>query len=476
MRNKFLILAVLSLVFVGCSDQLERFPVDELVEETAFQSVGDLQLGLNALLGNYNYETLIAHNSIFTDNAKIGLNSGGQEVNALRQLLNADQGDRGMWANRYGVINDINRVLAAAGGIVPTSAEQQQYDNILGQCYAFRALMHWEVLLYYGIDVTDPSAEGVPYVDFVSSDATPARNTTGEVLAGVQADLTAANSLLANVTPDISFATQDFVSFLRARIALETGNYQEAITLSNGLIAKYPLATPSQYFNMFREDADVTEVIYRFDNVQGFNTNIAGIWIFTAGPSAEDSGFIEMSEGLEAVHDANDVRRVVNLAPETDLATRELLIGKYPPNADTQWINDFKAMRISEIHLIKAEAHARRNELGPAATSVFNVRSARFLTTVSTFNYQSQSEAIMDIIAERRLELAFEGHRYNDIKRVRDITNMGIERDPLDCGANSSAGAPCLLPPNDERWIFPVPSEEINANTNMTQAPGYTTN
>jgi hypothetical protein len=56
MRNRFLIVAVLSLLFMGCEDQLERLPIDELVEETAFQTVDDLQLGLNALIGNYNYE------------------------------------------------------------------------------------------------------------------------------------------------------------------------------------------------------------------------------------------------------------------------------------------------------------------------------------------------------------------------------------------------------------------------------------
>jgi hypothetical protein len=474
MRNRFLIVAVLSLLFMGCEDQLERLPIDELVEETAFQTVDDLQLGLNALIGNYNYETLIGFNSIFTDNCKIGLNSGGQEVNTLGQLLNPDFGDRGMWANRYGVINDINRVLAAAAGIAPGAAEVDQYNNILGQCYAFRALMHWELLLYYGLDVTNPTAAGVPYIDFVSADALPSRNTTEEVLNGIEADFTEANALLAG-TSDINFATQDFIRFVRARIALETGDYQGAINIANSLIPNYPLATPGQYFNMFNEDADATEVIWRFDNVLGFNTNIAGLWIFTAGPSPLDSSFIEVSKELEQLLDPNDVRRLVILHPDTDLATNELLIGKYPPNADTQWINDFKAMRISEIHLIKAEAHARLNQLGPAAQSVNDVRSARFLTAVPPVSYTSQLEAIEGVIAERRLELAFEGHRYNDIKRVRDITNKGIERIDADCGDNS-AGAPCLLPPNDERWVYPIPTAEINANPNIEQAPGYTNN
>jgi hypothetical protein len=471
MKIRFLIVAVISVFFFGCDDQLDRFPIDELVEETAFQTVGDLQFGVNAVIGNYSPTLLVAHNSIFTDNIKLGTNNGGQELNALAQILNPDQGDRNIWENRYGVINDANRVLAAAGGITPDGPEQEQYDNILAQCYAFRAMAHWDLLLYYGLDVTDPSAPGVPYIDFVSADAQPARNSTSEVVAAIEADLSEAFALLGGVTPDINFANRDMITFLRARIALETGDYQGAITASDNIIANYPLANQQQYFDMFREDADVTEVVWKYDNVQGFNYNMAGIWYFTASGFLVGSAFMEMSNGLLNSFDPADIRRVVNWDDDPDAEEGEILIAKYPPNADTQFINDYKAMRSSEAYLIKAEAHARLTQLGPAADAVFAVRNARFGGLAAPISYASQVEAMQDILDERRLELCFEGHRYNDIKRMRDVLNQGIERDPLDCGGS---GAPCSLPANDARWIFPAPTVEINANPNiLPQAPGY---
>lgn len=471
MKNKIFIVALLSMVFFGCSDQLDRTPVDELVESTAFQTVSDLEFGMNAFIGNYNPQNLIQHNSIFTDNVKLGLNNGGQELNALNQILNAETGDRGMWNNRYGVINDVNRVIVAAGGISPGSAEDQAaYDNVLAQCYAFRALAHWDLLLYYGLDVTDGTAAGVPYVDFVSSDALPSRNTTSEVLAGIQADLDAAAGFMAGATANIDFATPDFITFLRARIALETGDYPGAISNATTIINNYSLADPTQYFNMFNEDADVTEVIWRYNNVQGFSYNIAFSWNFTASGTLAGSGFMEMSNGLLNSFDPNDIRRVVCYAEAvSDVAAGEILIGKYPPNADTQFINDFKAMRASEAYLIRAEAYARTSQLPLAAGDVLAVRDARLLSTVAPFTYNNQTEAMQDILQERRHELAFEGHRYNDIKRMRDVLNMGIERDPLDC----PGGVPCSLPVSSEKWIFPVPQAEINANPNIQQAPGY---
>jgi hypothetical protein len=450
-------------LFVGCSDSLDRFPIDQLVEETAFVTVADLQLGLNGAIGNYSPNQIIAHNSIFTDNCGLGVDNGGQELNALAQILNADSGDRGLWGSRYSAMNDFNRLFAAASTITPLAAEQEQYNNILAQSHAFRALMHYDLLLYYGVDIRDLSAAGVPYVDYVSADATPARNTTGEVLTAIQADLDAALSLFPAGTNDINFASPDFVTFLRARIALETGDNIGAIGFANSIISNYPLANATQYFDMFNEDANSVEVIWRYDSVQGFNLGLNFTWNFT-GPGP----FVEMSTELANLLPASDIRRSVNIDPASIEEDDIYIVGKYPINSDTQAINDFKAMRVSEAYLIRAEAYARNTQFGLAADDVFAVRSVRDTATTLP-SYTNIQEALTDVLAERRLELAFEGHRYTDIKRMRSVLNAGIERDDADCGG----AIPCSLAFNSEKWIFPVPTAEINANTNITQAPGY---
>jgi hypothetical protein len=68
---------------------------------------------------------------------------------------------------------------------------------------------------------------------------------------------------------------------------------------------------------------------------------------------------------------------------------------------------------------------------------------------------------------ERRLELAYEGHRYYDMKRF----GTDVDRSSTgDCGAASGS---CQLPANDYRWVMPIPQSEIFANDNITQNPGY---
>ena len=469
MKNylSILILAIAGLL-VGCSDALDRKPIDSLAESEAWNTVEDLRFGLNGIIGAWSPRGLIAHNSIFTDNCKIGVDNGGQELNAIAQLLNADTGDRGVWTSRYRIINNINRLFDNAENITPSPNEVDEYNNILAQSHAFRALCHYELLLYYGADMRVSESAGVPFVDYVSIDELPARNTTGEVLTGIQADLSAALSLFPVGFSDIDFATPDFVTFLRMRIALETGDNASVISLASSLIADYPLANQIQYFDMFNEDADVTEVIWRYNSVQGAGLGINFTWNFTGqGP------FIEMGDGFRNLLAESDVRRSVNIDPISNSEENETVgvwvIGKYPVNADTNAINDFKAMRVSEAYLARAEAYARTNQFGLASADVFSVRSARDDNAVNV-SYADVTDALTDVLAERRLELSFEGHRYIDIKRMRDVLNTGITRDSGDCGG---AASPCELPVDSEKWTFPVPTVEINANPNMTQASGY---
>ena len=219
---------------------------------------------------------------------------------------------------------------------------------------------------------------------------------------------------------------------------------------------------------MFAGDGDTTEVIFKFDNVLGNNASIAGNWIFTG----TGGNFMEMSNELFAQFEAADVRRTVNVDPSSDPGATppSLGIGKYPPNADTNYINDYKAMRLSEMYLIRAEAHARKAspDFAAAAADIAAIRTARFGSAQTVPTYTSLNEAITNIKAERRIELCFEGFRYLDIKRFRNILNVGIERISIDCET-----VPCSLPVSSEKFTFPIPQAEINANPNMVQNPGY---
>jgi hypothetical protein len=62
-----------------------------------------------------------------------------------------------------------------------------------------------------------------------------------------------------------------------------------------------------------------------------------------------------------------------------------------------------------------------------------------------------------DILNERRLEFAFEGHRWFDLKR----TGMAMEYMPY--------------VRSEEKLTWPIPQSEMDINPNLVQNPGYQT-
>ena len=76
-------------------------------------------------------------------------------------------------------------------------------------------------------------------------------------------------------------------------------------------------------------------------------------------------------------------------------------------------------------------------------------------------------DQMRDIIArERRMELAFEGHRWFDLMRTGralDVMSNVTGRD----------GQPLNYPINEDRLWFPIPQSELDNNTKLVQNPGY---
>ena len=122
--------------------------------------------------------------------------------------------------------------------------------------------------------------------------------------------------------------------------------------------------------------------------------------------------------------------------------------------------NNFVVYRYADVLLKKAEA---LNELGhpaQAAAPLNIVRHRAGLADVpTTLNQETMREKI---IHERRMELAFEGHRWFDMIRINN-GNYAIEF-LKSIGKNQVT---------KERLLLPIPQTEMDSNNLMTQNPGY---
>ncbi|WP_315053809.1 RagB/SusD family nutrient uptake outer membrane protein [Chryseobacterium indoltheticum] len=148
-----------------------------------------------------------------------------------------------------------------------------------------------------------------------------------------------------------------------------------------------------------------------------------------------------------------------------------LCIDKYPGKPSGAPLNnDLKVFRLSEMYLIKAEARVVANDLVGAATQVKKIRDARnYVGPVALPVYGNNQAAWRDILLERRVELAFEGHRYLDIKRLGTLAGVQVDRDVRDTENMPEK----TMAPSDYRFTLPIPFEEVNANLSIQQNPGY---
>ncbi|MEX0596804.1 MAG: RagB/SusD family nutrient uptake outer membrane protein, partial [Candidatus Paceibacterota bacterium] len=334
----------------------------------------DLQDGMNGVMANYNPYPQIEFNSVFTDECKIGKDSGGQLVPLYNMQLTAAVNGNAIWTTNYRTINFANKIIVAAAAIPTVSpAEVAQKNNILAQCYALRAHCHMILMSHYATTMEDPSALGVIYLDFVPfATAELPRNTVGECFAKMTDDLNTADALFTGASNKI-FMNKEAITFMRAKIALFTGDNNGAIANADALISAFPLANTTQYVNMFA-DTDDTEVIFKAER-KGNNAFVGGIWYFTGTGGA----FMEMSNSIFDAFQTGDVRpSVLMWGAESDPADNLHLIGKYLGSEGFPYMNDIKVMRISEMHLVKAEAQAKLTQFTAAAATMQNYVNARY--------------------------------------------------------------------------------------------------
>ncbi len=114
--------------------------------------------------------------------------------------------------------------------------------------------------------------------------------------------------------------------------------------------------------------------------------------------------------------------------------------------------NDLVLFRYADVLLMIAEAKVRNGENGSA--EVNQVRSRVGAENIANVTLD-------DILAERMRELAWEGHRRQDMVRFGTFTNAYTDRPQL---PGESSGY---------TTVFPLEERILSVNTKLTQNPGY---
>ncbi|MFD2887488.1 RagB/SusD family nutrient uptake outer membrane protein [Chitinophaga cymbidii] len=466
-----LVIAGAALLLSGCGKSFLELKNPQAID---FDHISDLESLTTASTGvyslfkqsNYYNRTFILVPELMTDNGFISIKNSGRYLNEDRfTVTNGDSYITGAWRLMSQVVTNANLALAASRAIEFPAADQEDANQIIGELYACRALACFDMLRFYAQPynfTADASHPGIPiYTEPANQIIYPARETVAKSYDQIIADLKQAESLLGDIKKNGHFTLaaaqallakvylykEDWVNAeLYATKAIDNGNYT---LLSNG---SYVSGWASKF---------TAESLLEIGNTPNSNSGSDGIGYFT-----EQNGYGDFlaTEDLYNIYAATDVRR--NLIVPGVRAGGEpqaYFIKKYPNGVSSRDDNP-KVLRKSEVYLIRAEARAEQaltNDSHRAGALEDLNRIAQRADPLAA-DVDLSGEALIDrILLERRKELAFEGNRLFDLNRKgKDVTNI-----------QSDAQTTFEYPHN--RFIMPVPYDEMNANPNMDQNPGW---
>lgn len=523
-----LLFVATGFMFVSCDEDLtETFVPGQLTDQVAVTNSNELQRLLNSGYNILTNREAAVFTSVFTDEATKGYNNGGQGVNTeiVFNIFPASAAPTAIWQSNYFALARINRVIDFSNRIVAVDAADQALINrIKAEALVLRAYAHLNILAYFSPNTKDDTAlAGILANRIIGTDERPSRVTNAVFYTQIHQDLDDALAIFAvdGASTSERYARPVFAKGLKARAYAYKGDYLNAEIWADDVITTSGilLADRNQYINMFWRDtyAPNRELIFVLHRTQQQNTqggNLHNGWC-SVRPNVGGSPFYEVGRSLFNIlnpgptpvspsllfNNVNDVRAATIIAPSSVMSSDyqnspdylnddRLILHKHGgiisgTTGTNTWAttatnannNGHKVMRLSEMYLIKAECRAAASDLIGTATAIDAIRDARYGSDQALPVYANVTAAWKGVLDERRLELAFEGHRYIDIKRLGVQAGIsGLDRDPMDYntdGLNIPGGDPANLPLTSHKWALPIPQSEINGNGGIQQNAGY---
>ncbi|MCM5661916.1 RagB/SusD family nutrient uptake outer membrane protein [Galbibacter mesophilus] len=533
---KFLIiLAAAGSVLVSCHDDLDQSPIDpdSFTEENVYANADEAKSALAKLYaslaltgqqgpagqaditgideGTSQYSRMLfSLNELTTDNAVVGWGDPGlPNLHAMNWGASNDF-TSAMYYRLAQEASFCNSFIDKASAL----SEDSEIPFFIAEARFLRAFAYYNLIDLYA---------NVPLVTEISTDL-PEQNTRADLFAFVESELLAIETELkesgANEYGRVDRAAAWALLaklYLNAEVWIGEPKYTEAVTYAQKAIgSSYALNTNdangngSAYDELFLADNDSNgaqnEFIFaiNFDGNQsrtfggttflvhaaiggdmdpaafgvnggwsGLRTTSALVDKFSASITNNDEdGFpIEWSDS-RAMFFTEGQNYEINVIANT--FTDGYAVTKFK-NIDSQGNpgvdeggdfvdTDLPLIRLAEMHLTYAEAVLRGGSGGDLATATSYINALRTRANASSI---AQSELDLNfVLDERARELYWEGQRRSDLVRYGLFTT-GTYLWPFKGGSKNGTSVEGF------RNLFPLPSNIILINTNLTQNPGY---
>lgn len=464
MKYLYILTAIFCVITISCSKEfLNQTPTDVISAEDLAHAVekdADLLAGNVAGLyttmidprtggtsghddfGQKGYD--IFSDMLVGDMALLGVSYGWYSVIArLTGPLNfTDNINYIPWRYYYRIIFAANTVIDALGGADFTPTDLKSRHN-MGQAKAMRAYAYFYLSVLYAENGYGTGQEKILPVYTNTDVPNQPKSTSAQVYDLIVSDLTTAIQLLHDFNRTSKDQINQYVAKgLLAYALAARGSQQDLeqvvalaedilvnsghpLTQRNEVVANLDgtiLLNPESGFN----EVSTPSWIWGVDLTQEIGLNLISWWgqidIFTY--SYAFAGDVKAID--KALYDdipANDIRKKQFFT--TDLSPRNKFFAPARTLGGTRYATmDYIYMRADEMVLLHAEAKARLNKDGEAATSLARLLRLR-LEDVSYLGTLSGQALKNEIFKQTRIELWGEGKSYLSMKRNKLTVSRG---------------------------------------------------
>lgn len=352
-----------------------------------------------------------------------------------------------MWTIGYRIIARANFILSFEDKITGSTVE-----NSFAEARAIRALTLFNLVNYYARPYGTTNQElGIPIPKTFERDLQIKRSSVEDVYNEVITEL---NLALEGITSsDNTRINEKAIHGLLSRVYLYKKDYAKSIQEANLALAGVDFLPAENIVDYYTNPRVYDESLFiigmtELDN-PGPNDALFATW--TIGGRYEDTA--ATTDFYDLIDDTDARKDLYQQWSTTDIPL------PYGVKKFGGVDNDVVALRASEVQLNKIEALYFTNPTQALSELVDWVKTYRN----PDYSFSGSGQALLDeILKQRRIELAFEGHRYFDLNRYQ-----------LPIIKNGNCSVNCSVDFNDYRRVFPIPFNEMNTNSLMVQNPEY---
>jgi starch-binding outer membrane protein, SusD/RagB family len=454
--SNIILTASLALLLVACNKQLDVKPVNT-VESAGFNlqnpdEVESAIVGCYSIMGGgalYGTNLFLLSDLLGSESycSWRGTFQGFRQVAGKTMVRENSEASR-TWIAGYRAINSANIVLASLG-VVTDPDQKNQFE---GEALFTRGTMLFEMVRYYALPFDPLTANtqlGIPIITTAARDEAAAfnkkaRNTVAEVYAQVITDLTAAAAKLPEENG--TRATKYTALAMLSRVYMQQSNFAKARDAADEVINSgyYELnASVTAVFSNKNSRESIWEIQQNDQNNAG--TTNDGMTTFYASLVGIGRGDVRMNTTFVNSYNAADLRKTEWYYVGVGARPGNTYCGKWK-----SFSQNLPVIRLAEMYLNRAECNRR---LGTNIGDTPENDLAEVRNPVRTNLASIVAPTLNNILTERNYELAFEGARIHDIRRLKGVTGAFAWDAP--------------------RLVFPIPQREIDANNLLVQNPGY---